>query len=353
MPLAGRHLVIGAAVAMLAIAVHQRAMSADPAVPTLLSDTGLFGEPSAVRGPQSFSPQYPLWTDGASKRRWVSLPEGTTIDVSDPDRWEFPDGTRFWKEFAFNGRKVETRLLWKRDGEWTFAAYAWNDAQTDATLVPESGLTTDVEVAPGRRHRIPSTAECRACHVSGRTEVLGFTALQLSTDRDPGALHAEPLTDDMVTLRTLVNEGRLTPVRADWLTTPPRIDAPDAHTRTVLGYLSTNCGSCHNAASEIATLTLDLKSTLARPAPCPASLATTLDRTGRWEVPRAPAGTSRRIAPGHADLSTIVARMRSRSPSSQMPPLGTVVVDERAVALLTEWIEADAATWDARRPGCL
>ncbi len=352
MTVAGRRLLLGAAMAALAIALHQRTMSAGPTIPTLLSETGLFGPPSAVRSPQSFSPQYPLWTDGASKRRWVSLPEGTTIDVSDPDHWVFPDDTRFWKEFAFGGRKVETRLLWKRNGEWTFASYAWNEDQTNAILVPETGLTTNVEVAPGRRHRIPSTAECRACHVSGRTEILGFTALQLSDDRDPHALHAEALTDDMVTLRTLLAERRMSPVRTEWLTTPPRIPAPDAQTRSVLGYLSTNCGSCHNATSEIATLDLVLKAGLAEPTPCPASLATTLDHPGRWQVPRVPVGTSRRLAPGHADLSTVVARMRSRKPSSQMPPLGTVVVDEAAVALLTAWIAADAATWAARRAGC-
>jgi len=352
MTIASRRLVIGAAVAVLAIAVHQRTMSAGPTIPTQLSETGLFGPQSAAPGPRSFSPQYPLWTDGASKRRWVSLPEGTTIDVTDPDRWVFPDGTRFWKEFTFNGRKVETRLLWKRDGEWTFASYAWSEDQTTATLAPEAGLTTDVQVAPGRLHRIPSTTECRACHVSGRTEILGFTALQLSDDRDPHALHAEALTDDMVTLRTLLAERRLSPARTEWLTTPPRIAAPDAQTRTVLGYLSTNCGSCHNATSEIATLDLVLKDGLAQPQPCPDSLATTVDRPSRWEVPRVPPDTSRRLAPGHADLSTVVARMRSRTPSSQMPPLGTVVVDEAAVALVTTWIAADAATWATRRAGC-
>ena len=70
-------------------------------------------------------------------------------------------------------------------------------------------------MAPGKWHSVPSRDECRACHDSGRTEILGFTALQLSTDRDPLAPHAEPLTADMVTLRTLVDEGRLSPARPE------------------------------------------------------------------------------------------------------------------------------------------
>ena len=173
---------------------------------------------------RSFSPQYPLWSDGAEKSRWVRLPEGATIDARNIDRWDFPAGTRFWKEFRFGGRKVETRFLRKNgDGSWTFASYAWNEAQTDAILAPADGLPNVAEIAPGKFHSIPAVTDCRACHdsdgpshqastsgvastpasvVSGfsRTEILGFSALQLSTDRDPGAPHAEPLADDMVTL---------------------------------------------------------------------------------------------------------------------------------------------------------
>lgn len=359
MRVAGRHLVIGAVVAALMFALHQRAMLAGGALPQLLSDTGILsvqgptGSRAQGSGPGSFSPQYPLWSDGAAKRRWVSLPSGATIDVSDPDRWAFPEGTKFWKEFSVGGRKVETRFLWKRDGEWRFATYAWNDEQTDATLVPENGLLTNVEVAPGKRHRIPGTTECRACHVTDRVEVLGFTALQLSTLRDPDALHAEPLTADMITLRTLHKEGRLSPARPDWVSHPPRISAADPEMRTVLGYLSTNCGTCHNTLSDLANLELDLKATTLRPTtPCPTALATTLGRPGRWEVASAAPGTSRRLAPGRPELSTLLARMKSRRPTSQMPPLGTVVVDDAAVALVTNWIKAEPTVWEARQSGC-
>ena len=175
--------------------------------------------------------------------------------------------------------------------------------------------------------------------------MLGFTALQLSPDRDPNALHAEPHLPDMVTLRTLIDEDRLSPARPEWIAGPPRISVSDPQTRAVLGYLSTNCGSCHNAVGEIANLELDLRAATSGAAPCPASLTTTVDRPGRWEIPTIPAGTSRRVSPGRPDLSAVIARMRTRKPSTQMPPLGTVVVDHEALALLTKWVEADAATW--------
>jgi cytochrome c553 len=317
-----------------------------PVAPRLLSETGLYADAQTLTvDPRNrpFSPQYPLWTDGATKRRWIRLPDGATIDASNVDRWDFPVGTRIWKEFAFDGRRVETRLLWKaRETQWVFASYAWNDDQRDAVLAPADGLPGVAEVAPGKRHSIPSRSECLSCHDSSRTEVLGFDALQLSDDRDPNAPHAERLTPEMITLRTLVAEERLRPSRKELVANPPRIQG-DARTRAAIGYLTTNCGSCHNRESSIASLGLILKHSLNEPAACPPALATTVDRAGHWVVPTAAPGTSRLISPGRPELSALVARTKSRRPSSQMPPLGTVVADREAVDLLTRWIEAMSA----------
>ena len=58
-----------------------------------------------------------------------------------------------------------------------------------------------VELAAGRRHDIPGASDCRACHGADRPGPLGFNALQLSTDRDPNAIHGEPLAPGMTTLR--------------------------------------------------------------------------------------------------------------------------------------------------------
>jgi len=55
--------------------------------PQTLPETGLYADFAALRVDPShlaFAPQYPLWTDGATKRRWISLPSGTAIDASDP-----------------------------------------------------------------------------------------------------------------------------------------------------------------------------------------------------------------------------------------------------------------------------
>ena len=311
-------------------------------VPSLLSETGLYLADGVTIDPrnQPFTPQYPLWSDGAQKRRWIQLPDGKSIDTRNIDHWDFPIGTKFWKEFSFGGRRVETRFLWKvESNQWLFASYAWNDGQTEAVLAPEAGIPNVAEVAPGKRHSIPGVADCRSCHDSTRTEILGFTALQLSDDRDPLAPHAEVLMPDMITLRTLVAEERLVPSRREWIATPPRVAADDPQARAALGYLSTNCGSCHNPNSSIASLGLFLKYRLADDRP--AALATGLNRTGHWIVPTAPTeDDSKIIHPGRADLSAIIARASSRRGASQMPPIGTVVADRQAVDLLTSWVNA-------------
>ena len=46
---------------------------------------------------------------------------------------------------------------------------------------------------------------------------------------------------------------------------------------------------------------------------------------------------------GTPDASAMLMRMRSRSPSSQMPPLGTVLRDEKAIDALSKWISRDLA----------
>jgi hypothetical protein len=44
------------------------------------------------------------------------------------------------------------------------------------------------------------------------------------------------------------------------------------------------------------------------------------------------------VHPGSPDLSALFVRLRSRAPSSQMPPLGTVVRDEQAIEAFGRWI---------------
>lgn len=144
------------------------------------------------------------------------------------------------------------------------------------------------------------------------------------------------------------------PRRTELVTAPPRINAATPEARTALGYLSTNCGNCHNPESSIASVGLSLNyfvddarrggSLDPLGSECAPALATTAGRKGHWAVPSNP-DESRIINPGRPDLSSLVQRARSRCPSSQMPPIGTVVQDTKAVELLTTWVRSNPDEW--------
>jgi cytochrome c553 len=313
--------------------------------PERLSETGLYvRDRVGVIAPENrpFSPQYPLWTDGAAKSRWVYLPPGAQIDASDPNQWNVPVGTKLWKEFQFAGRKVETRMIWRRSPrEWVFATYVWNEEQTEALLAPAAGVRGVAQVAPGKRHDIPSATDCTACHGTTQPGPLGFNALQLSADRDPNAIHGEPLRADMITLDTLLAEQRLVGPSPETFTRAPRIATSNPRTRAVLGYLVANCGGCHNGRGEIAALGPVLRyDDLLRDGDAVA--ASLVGQPTKWQLPGTIEGSV--LVDTHSpDRSALLARLRSRSPSSQMPPLGTVVRDSEAVQAVTDWITRDLA----------
>ena len=329
-----------AILSLAAVVVIAAVVVADGGAPQRLSETGLYapGRPGEIAdGVRSFTPQYPLWTDGAVKRRWVALPAGAAIASSDAGTWDMPVGTRFWKQFEFNGRKVETRLIWRaaRD-RWVFASYQWNEEGSDSTLAPVDGVRGVADVAPGRRHSIPSASDCTTCHGSERPTPLGFNALQLSPDRDPAAIHGEPLRDGDVTLATLVAEHRLEGHVRGLPATAPRIRTANPRTRSALGYLLANCGTCHNGRGEIAALGPTLKvDELLEDADAVARRL--IGQATRWQVPGVAEGESVLINPAEIEKSAMLVRMRSRSPLSQMPPLGTVLRDSEAVGRLTAW----------------
>ena len=312
--------------------------SSDPALPMHLADTGLFaadGSGVVAKENRSFSPQYPLWTDGAAKRRWIHLPAGSTIDASNPRQWEFPVGTRLWKEFSFAGRPVETRFLWKAsEGGWLAGSYVWNKEGTGAALAESDGVTGAAQIAAGQQHNIPSRSDCAACHGESRRP-LGFNPLQLSDDRDPNAIHGEPLTADMVTLKTLFDEGLLTGADPALRQTPPRIAAGDALARAVLGYMAGNCSACHNGDGQISA---QLPS-FAYPdiLDGDAVVRQMIGQPSRWQAKGRTEGTLL-IDPASPEASAVLLRMASRRPSSQMPPLGTVLQDREAVEKMREWI---------------
>jgi mono/diheme cytochrome c family protein len=329
----------------LCVAAASAASAAPPGrpLPQQLTDTGLYapGSTTVVRdGVLAFSPQYPLWSDGTRKQRWIALPPGTTIDTSRLDSWDFPVGTRLWKQFGY-GRPIETRMIERlADGSWRFAAYVWNADGSEARLAPEDGAAIEVADAPGGRYVVPSRNDCVACHEGPAVPVLGFSALQLSPDRDPLAPHADPPRPNQTDLKSLAARGWLRNLPSAALAMPPRIAATSPTARAALGYLHGNCGHCHNSAGALNGLEL----LLAQQAdPAARSVDRTLESLLGHSSRFRPQGAERaqRIAIGSEAVSVLTIRMKTDNLLARMPPLGVQVVDTEGVALVERWISAD------------
>jgi hypothetical protein len=287
-----------------------------------LSETGLFSDitslavdPSAV----PFEPGFKLWSDGATKRRWIRLPPGTKIDTSDMDHWVFPIGTQFFKEFSLNGVLLETRLV-ERYGtgpdDYWLGAFVWNADQTEADFAPDGQQNI-----AGTMHDAPAQKDCGACHRGDVGRVLGFSAIQMS------AATNGPNLQSLNAAGLLSNAPAAGgyPVGAD----------PD--TTAALGYLHANCGHCHN---EHGTAWPDTQMVL-RSVVADSGLDVSAVTRSLLNVPleywRGGAITVR-VSPGQPDQSAIVARMSTRGTDDQMPPLATEVVDSTGLQTVRQWI---------------
>jgi hypothetical protein len=293
-------------------------------LPAWLSETGLYAEPSArvmTANVRSYRPRFELYSDGADKRRWIQLPVGARIDASDPDDWQFPEGTRFWKEFALENRAIETRLLQKvgpAPDDWVGAAYVWLPDGSDARLALEGEAD-----AGGTPHDVPPATQCFGCHGGRASRVLGFSAIQLAAPADATSTRSQ--------LVQLGADGSFhEPV--------PRVPVlpGDANTQSALGYLHANCGHCHNGS---------------RP---PRAGARCFDPERGFDlslrVAELDAVTQTRayastvdgiVVPGSPEHSELYRRLEGGSFfMPRMPPLGSERVDAEALVSLRRWIAA-------------
>jgi hypothetical protein len=180
--------------------------------------------------------------------------------------------------------------------------------------------------------------------------VLGFSALQLSPERDPGALHAEREPVQEIDLTFLVEKGIVVGLPKALQDEPPRVAARSATERAALGYLHGNCGHCHNEQGPLKNIGLFLRH--ASRASVSSAITTTIRTPVKKPAPGQTADAVLRIEPHHPDRSGLVQRVSSRYPALQMPPLGTELVDEEAVTLIRRWIaETDEVRKEASLEG--
>jgi len=302
--------------------------------PQTLLESGLWTDIAAetlAEGVLAYQPAYVLWSDGARKRRWVYLPPDAVIDTSEMDFWSYPEGTKAWKEFAIDGKKLETRLLFKMGpliSDWYHVSFQWNADGTEAVAAPEGANNV-----LGTQHDIPDQADCRKCHIRQPDYMIGFSALQLAHQKKG------------VNLGSLVADGRLSDEpggEAPYLVIPGV-----AVERKALGYLHANCGGCHHRDSDVmdtAAVNLRLEVDSLATVEDTVIYKTSVGVKNQLQLP----GVKSVIEPGDPASSSIYVRMQERATAAQMPPVGTEVVDDDGMAVIEAWIDhlGMAATGD-------
>lgn len=293
------------------------ACEGDGGIPDELRCTGLYADfrKGTISGDAHFyEPGYKLWSDGAAKRRWISLPAGAHIDTSDMDEWVFPVGTRVWKEFSLGSKIIETRYLLKTSTtKWTSAVYLWSDDQSTAHKTTASTRVPQPDGGP--EYEVPAAGTCINCHAGRKDFILGFEAVALGVP--------EAGSTGGITLSTMPD---------GWLREPPPpIAIPDDDTNkaaAALGMLHMNCGvSCHNPGSGKASYTgLYMRLSTSQLAEGRVdsldTYTTAVNVTGHLAF-----GEYKRIAPGDSAHSLVALMGLSRDPDAgaflQMPPLLT------------------------------
>lgn len=280
-----------------------------------------------------YQPGVLLWSDGAEKRRFLLLPEGTTIDTADLDHWIFPVGTKLFKEFRLDGALVETRLLWKQaDSTWITTSYIWDDAGETAT---RNTSTTGIIRDDG--YEIPTDKDCGKCHHGGSDYVLGVEAVALALPTAEGH-----------TLTDFAADGLLSDPPADTTLSLPE----DASGRAgaALGFLHANCGmACHSTRGlgEETQLVMRIRaSELWDETGHRRDLAVADTDTYVATVGVSP--TTASVAQQYPDALRITAGNHEQSlvwllssirGTYQMPPLASHQIDEADNAELAAWID--------------
>lgn len=314
--------------------------------PESLSAFGLFLGTGATQEPAAGVVPYdlntPLFSDFASKRRFIRLPEGTSAAYDATDEFAFPDGTVIAKTFSYSldakdatrgELLIETRLLIRRPEGWVGMAYEWNAEQTEATL-RLAGKTREVHWRDDQgqertlSYLIPNVNQCKGCHENEKVlRPIGPKARHLNREYvyPTGPENQLSHWSKLGILRDAPAPGEA-PRSAVW--NDASTGSLEARARA---WLEINCAHCHNPHGPAKTSGLDLRVAQTDPA-----------KWGVWKTPiaagRGSGGRSYDIVPGKPDESILLYRLTSTEPGVMMPELGRRLTDATAVALVRDWI---------------
>lgn len=308
-----------------------------------LSQTGCVNPADPTKMAASVIPyevNSPLWSDGADKQRGLALPTFGKIHVkncaanasecvgaADDGKWVLPVGTVMVKTFLFDGKLVETRLFVHFDAaNWVGYSYQWDEAQTDATIVPDDRVEDVFNT--GQRTmtwHLPSRFDCMTCHTPTGGSTLGPETAQFN--RVVNGTNQIDTLKDMYLFET----PPTTPYKTALISPTGTAGTDEERARS---YLHANCAFCHRPDDPNFS-SMDLRRDVAFK---DTNTCAVTPEKGNQGVP-----TSLIITPGLPLQSVVILRMTAipddaNGKHGRMPKIASYVVDQPAVDLISNWI---------------
>ncbi|UXD87311.1 SO2930 family diheme c-type cytochrome [Thalassolituus hydrocarboniclasticus] len=312
----------------------------------------------------------PLFTDYASKYRFVFIPEGQTATYSEKEVFEFPEGTVITKTFTMPAdtsdrgiakeRMIETRLLIKKANGWVARAYVWNEAGTEAVRDKNGELVAINNLQHGEdtlsfNYAVPDQNACVSCHqfnpngnhdaVNGVDPTpayfspIGPKARYLNTDYDFGQGPKNQLNKwvEENMLSGLPDENSSIQKAADfsdYKSLGEYSGTPELLTATAKSWIDINCAHCHRTEGQAS------------------NTGFRADYNVLWQgneqyhgacakpVSGSQSGSTLIIVPGDSSNSLVYNRLHTAEPGKAMPPLGRAVIHTEGTALIKAWIDS-------------
>jgi len=323
-----------------------------------LSEYQLFdNQCDPTQGPNSTGLPYdmavPLFTDYATKYRFVFVPDTETATYDADEVFDFPIGTVLVKTFTLpldtSDREIakeeiiETRLLINRVTGWESLPYIWNADKSDAEL-DLIGSTQSVTIMHNESdldfdYGVPTRQQCIKCHQiesegSSVISPIGPKARYLNSDYE-----YEGGTQNQIT--KWAEAGILTGVPAstsDITSIPEFTDSTNLDTLTsneledmAAAWLDINCAHCHREGADAGNTNFNAVYGFA------GSLATC-----NQPISYAGSGLSYIITPGNADSAILLQRMKAvpDGKGDQMPPIGRDLAHTEGINLVSAWIDS-------------
>ena len=315
----------------------------------------------------------PLFTDYASKYRFVFIPEGkkatyvsgvdSVIENTDTGRVEtnyvddgtlnFPIGTVIVKTFSLpsntndrgfeNENLIETRLLIHRESGWIGLPYVWNADKTDALFDDNGELYKNTTLTHKDEqytftYGVPDFQKCSVCHSSGADILpIGPKVRFLNMDYDYGDAVENQLERwvakgllDNTDLPTTADREKVATFNDDVDLDNIQPEALESYAKS---WLDINCAHCHSSGGKASNTNMFVEYT--RPF---------TDRSGHGvcadPVSGAGAGYQYIIEPGNSARSLLFYRMSTQDSGDRMPPLGRDLIHNEGLALVKKWIDS-------------